>query len=70
VDGHQLSPPYTIDAIGDPHTLAQAMAFSGGFIDDVKKVGGTVLVTQSQNIEIASVRQAAQPDYAHPANNG
>jgi uncharacterized protein YlxW (UPF0749 family) len=71
VDGHQLSPPYTVDAIGDPHTLAQAMAFSGGFIADVEApgTGGTVLVAQSQNIEIASVRQAAQPDYAHPANN-
>ena len=69
VDGHQLSPPYLIDAIGDPHTLAQAMAFTGGFISDVERAGGTVLVTQSQNIEIASVRQAAQPDYAHPVNN-
>ena len=71
VDGHQLSPPYTIDAIGAPHTLAQAMAFTGGFIDEVENParGGKVVVTQSQSIEIASVRQPAQPDYAHPVTN-
>lgn len=70
VDGHQLSPPYTIDAIGAPHTLAQAMAFTGGFIDEVENAAsGRVVVTQSQNIEIASVRPPAQAEYAHPVTN-
>lgn len=71
VDGHQLTPPYTIDAIGAPHTLAQAMAFTGGFIDEIESsaIGGKVVVSQSQNIEIASVRQPAQANYAHPVNN-
>ncbi len=71
VDGHQLSPPYTIDAIGNPHTLSQAMAFTGGFIDEIENpaIGGQVVVSQSQSIEIASVRQPGQADYAHPSNN-
>jgi uncharacterized protein YlxW (UPF0749 family) len=71
VDGHQLSPPYTIDAIGSPRTLAPALAFTGGFIDEIESpaIGGKVVVTQSQSVEIASVRQPAQADYARPTNS-
>lgn len=69
VDGQQLSPPYIIDAIGDPHTLATALNFSGGFIDDIQiqPVNGTVTVDESDNVEIATTRESPAPKYAQPA---
>jgi uncharacterized protein YlxW (UPF0749 family) len=72
VDGQQLSPPYTIAAIGDPHTLATGLNINGGFIADIEiaPVGGKVAVTQSDNIEIATTRQPTAPQYAQPAPTG
>ncbi|HET7387043.1 MAG TPA: DUF881 domain-containing protein [Nocardioidaceae bacterium] len=70
VDGRQLNPPYVIDAIGDPHTLATALDIRGGFDSLVKDAGGTVAVEQSQDVEIASVREPPTPDYAKPASGG
>lgn len=69
VDGQQLAPPYTIEAIGDPHTLAQALDFTGGFIDEVENeaVGGDVTVDEVETVEIATVREPAEPEYAEPA---
>jgi len=67
IDGQQLSPPYTIDAIGDSHTLAQALDFTGGFIDEIEQVGGTVVVDEVNNIEVATTREPVQPEYAEPS---
>jgi len=68
VDGQQLSAPYTIDAIGNPETLAAALDFTGGFIDDVEgeAIGGTVVVEQVENLEVATTREPGQPEYAEP----
>ncbi len=44
VDGVVLRPPYVIDAIGNPDTLAGALQFQGGFSDDVAQDSGTVTV--------------------------
>ena len=72
IDGQALSPPYTIDAIGDSHTLAAAMDFAGGFIDDVEApaVGGKVVVEQADNVEVATTRDPAEPEYAETAEDG
>jgi len=67
VDGTTLEPPYVIDAIGDPHTLATALDFADGFIAEVKSVGGKVKVTErkaTDGIEVASVRTVKAPTYA------
>lgn len=68
VDDQQLAPPYTIEAIGDPHTLAQALDFSGGFIEDVEEspVSGEVTVQEVDSVEIATVREPTEPEYAEP----
>lgn len=68
VDGQQLSSPYTIEAIGDPHTLAQAMNFTGGFADEVEApgIGGKVLVKQENTVEIATTREPRRAEYAEP----
>jgi uncharacterized protein YlxW (UPF0749 family) len=66
VDGTPLKPPYVIDAIGDPHTLATALDFTGGFDSAVRAVGGRVTVDQLDKIEITSVRRPTPPRYAEP----
>jgi uncharacterized protein YlxW (UPF0749 family) len=66
VDGTPLKQPYVIDAIGDPHTLATALDFTGGFISEVREVGGKVVVARLTTVEIASVRTPKAPKYAEP----
>jgi uncharacterized protein YlxW (UPF0749 family) len=68
VDGSTLKPPYVIDAIGDPHTLATALDFTGGFISEVREVGGEVAVQQLSKVEVASVLTPKAPKYAQPGS--
>ena len=70
VDGVLLEPPYVIDAIGDPPTLASALDFFGGFISGVEDVGGSVEVDEQAVVEIATVREAPRLRYAEPAGQG
>ena len=65
-----LTPPYVIEAIGDPSTLATALDFFGGFISSVEEVGGRVVVEELDEVEIASVRQAPELRFAEPAEQG
>jgi uncharacterized protein YlxW (UPF0749 family) len=69
VDGRRMLPPYTIEAIGDPHTLGTALNFSGGFIAGIKTVDGSVQVDQSRKIEIASTRSGIAPKYAQSSQS-
>lgn len=66
IGGVVLEPPYVIDAIGAPTTLADALTFPGGFIVEVQQVGGRVTVEESENIEIASTREVPEARYAEP----
>ncbi len=70
VSGETLSPPYLIEAIGDPTTLATALDFFGGFISSVEDVGGRVGVEQLDSVEIASVREAPELRFAEPTDEG
>lgn len=64
VDGVALEPPYVIDAIGDPATLAGALGFQGGFTDDVELSGARVVVEELDEVEVSVIRSAAAPRYA------
>lgn len=66
VDGVALEPPYVIDAIGDPATLAGALGFQGGFTDDVELSGARVTVEELDEVEVSVIRSAAAPRYAEP----
>jgi uncharacterized protein YlxW (UPF0749 family) len=70
IDGKLVRAPYTIDAIGDPRTLATALDFTGGFIDEVEGVGGKVAVEQQQQVRVNSVRKPTKPRYAQPGSTG
>ena len=71
VDGVQLSTPYTIEVIGDSHTLAQALDFTGGFTDviELPDIGGKVRVRELDNVEIATTRAPSPSEYAEPVEN-
>ena len=71
VDDTELSPPYTIEVIGDSHTLDRALNIRGGFVEDIEgpAVGGSVKINQTPNVEIASLAEARQPKYTEPAQS-
>lgn len=66
VDGTPIQSPYIIEAIGDPYTLATALDFDGGFIEEVESVDGEVRVEQLDAIEIASTSRVPEPTFAEP----
>ena len=67
LDGVPLTAPYTITAIGDPPTLAAALAIPGGVFDTVRRAGGTMDVVQSDAVVIDALRPLRAPIYARPA---
>src|SRR3954466_7467951 len=66
IDGQTLNPPYTVVAIGDPPTLAAAMNIPGGAVDSVERVGGTMVVQQSDRGDVPALRQPKARQYAQP----
>ena len=66
VGGTPVQPPYVVEAVGDPYTLATALDFDGGFIEEVESVGGQVRVEQLDEIEIASVVAPPVLTFAKP----
>lgn len=67
LDGQALTAPYTITAVGDPPTLAAALAIPGGVLDTVRRAGGTMDVTQADSVTVDALRQSHDPLYARPA---
>jgi uncharacterized protein YlxW (UPF0749 family) len=66
VDGATLNPPYSVLAIGDPPTLAAAMNIPGGATDSIERVGGTMVVQQSDRVDVTALRQPKPRQYAQP----
>jgi uncharacterized protein YlxW (UPF0749 family) len=66
VDNATLNPPYSVLAIGDPPTLAAAMNIPGGAMDSVKRVGGAMVVQQSDRVDVTALRQPKPRQYAQP----
>ena len=66
VDGVLVKPPYVIDAIGSPDTLAGALNFQGGFVDDVKLDGGSATVKKQDKVAVTVTRPPTQPRWAQP----
>lgn len=71
VDETELVPPYTLEVIGDPHTLERALNIYGGFVEDIEgpTIGGRVVIEQSQNVEVASLAEPLEPEYAEPVDS-
>lgn len=66
LDGVPLQQPYSIAVIGDPHTLAGAMAIPGGFSDSLRGAGATVTIIETQHLRIETLHHADEARYAQP----
>ena len=66
VDGVLLRPPYRFTVIGDPSTLASALAIPGGVVDNVGQAQGRAVVTRSENLLVGALRPLDRPRYARP----
>ncbi|KMO82231.1 MAG: DUF881 domain-containing protein [Mycolicibacterium rufum] len=66
VDSATLNPAYSVVAIGDPPTLAAAMNIPGGAMDSIERVGGTMVVQQSDRVDVTALRQPKPRQYAQP----
>jgi len=67
--GHRhVHAPYRLAAIGDPSTLAGALAIPGGVLDTVDRRGGAhATVTRSPHLTITALQPLQRPRYARPA---
>jgi uncharacterized protein YlxW (UPF0749 family) len=68
VDGVAVTVPYTIQAIGDPPTLATAMGIPGGVADTAKRAGGDARTEERQQVVIRALRPVKTPRYSPPTN--
>jgi uncharacterized protein YlxW (UPF0749 family) len=66
IDSVTLGPAYSVLAIGDPPTLAAAMNIPGGAMDSIERVGGTMVVEQSDRVDVTALRQPKPRQYAQP----
>ena len=57
VDGQLLTPPYTLEAIGEPATLAGAVTFARGPEEEFSDDGAEVKVSQLTTLDITAVRK-------------
>ncbi len=67
VDGQLLRPPYRFLVVGDPPTLATALAIPGGVVDDVEQRGGRAVIERSEDVLVGALRPLDEPRYARPA---
>ena len=66
VDGTKLVAPYRFVVVGDPGTLASAMAIPGGVEDTIRQQGGTTQVTRLARVRVGALRALVTPRYARP----
>lgn len=64
VDGISLEAPYRFSVVGDPSTLAGAMAIPGGVEDAVRQQGGATEVTRLGRVRVGALRALVAPRYA------
>lgn len=68
-DGTALRAPYVFRAIGDPHTLSDALGIPGGVLDQVAgRTGATAHVVERQRVVVDALRPLSAPRYARAAS--
>ena len=69
VDGTLLTSPYVIDVIGPTTALSGAMSIvQGGPRVELQAGGADVEITELQELDIESVREPVDPEYAQPGD--
>ncbi len=64
IGGLEVKRPFTIEAIGDPATLAEAADIRGGLVDRITNRGGTATVVKVEKITITALADVKSPEYA------
>jgi uncharacterized protein YlxW (UPF0749 family) len=66
LDGKALSAPYDVLVIGSPQDMETAMNIPGGVVQRISGRGGSVDITQEQQVVVDALRPLDQPQYASP----
>jgi uncharacterized protein YlxW (UPF0749 family) len=66
LDGTALSAPYEVLVIGSPQDMQTAMNIPGGVVQRISGLGGSVVITQEQQVVVDALRPLDQPQYASP----
>lgn len=66
IDGQLVEPPYVIDVIGEPAVLSQAITFGLGPRRQIERDGAEVTIDELRSLDIESVRDPEQPEFAAP----
>jgi uncharacterized protein YlxW (UPF0749 family) len=70
VDGHAVSSPYVIRAIGDPATMEKALEIPGGIVDTVEgRSGAAINIRRATTVTVKSLRPLPSPGYAGPTHS-
>jgi uncharacterized protein YlxW (UPF0749 family) len=67
VDGRPITAPYEFLVIGSPQNMETAMNIPGGVVQRIAGVGGSVKITQLQDVVVDALRPLDTPQYASPA---
>lgn len=72
IDGKPVTPPITMEVIGEPHSLEEAARFRGGIVSEITgpRIGGQVQIEQQNRVVIESLHAASENQYARPASAG
>ena len=66
VDGTLLTAPYVVDVIGEPGTLSGGISILEGPRVTLESEGADVQIDELSSLDIESVRDPVQPEYAQP----
>jgi uncharacterized protein YlxW (UPF0749 family) len=66
LDGRPITAPYEILVIGSPQDMETALRIPGGVEQRINGRGGSVVITQSDDVVVSALRQLDTPQYASP----
>lgn len=70
LDGTPIGAPYEVLVIGSPQDMQTAMNIPGGVVQRISSRGGSVAITQEQQVVVDALRPLDQPQYASPKSGG
>jgi uncharacterized protein YlxW (UPF0749 family) len=66
IDGRPITAPYEFLVIGDPQDMETAMNIPGGVVQDMTRLGGSVVIRQADSVVVDALRPLDTPQYASP----
>ena len=71
IDGVIVHAPYRVVALGDPHTMADALGIPGGVLDTMTQFeGAKAVVAEGNSLRIDALKPLVGHRYAEPAATG